>query len=49
MATIRKLPTSNVGKEMAQQDSYTPGGNVKCIHFGKQLGNFFKSKYISNI
>jgi len=46
MAKIRRLPTPNVGKEMAQ-DSYTPGG--KCIHFGKQLGNFFKSKYISNI
>ena len=50
MAKIRRLTTPNVDKDMAQQDSYTHGENVKRrIHFGKQFGDFFKSKYVSNI
>lgn len=51
MAKSQGLTTPNVSKDMAQQDLlYTVHVNVKWyICFGKQFGNFLKSKYINII
>lgn len=42
----KKLSTQNVGKDVQQPEfSHTFSGNVeRHNHFGKQLGNFLKSK-----